>query len=63
LEAENKSLHVELTGKVVKTLPLKGLYGRSMAFDDFLDLMVDEARSEWKEYVWRQQLKNTPKAN
>jgi hypothetical protein len=63
LNAQTKSLQVELSGKVAKTLPLQGLYGYPIPFDDFLGLMVDEARSEWKEYLWRQPLKHAPKAS
>ena len=55
LEAATRSLRVEVNAKVVKALPLKGLTGQLLAYDTFLGVMVDDARSDWKTYLWRQQ--------
>jgi transposase InsO family protein len=58
LEAETQVFQVEANGQTVKTLPLRGLYGRSMAFEDFVGVMCDEARSEWQRHLWTQRLKH-----
>jgi transposase-like protein len=61
LEASTRSLHIEVNGKFLKNLPLKGLVGFPILYDDFLGRMIDEARSEWKTYLWNQQLKRIAK--
>jgi hypothetical protein len=61
LEAATQSLRIEVNGKFLKNLPLKGLVGSVLPYFDFLGLMIDEARSEWKTYLWNQQLKRLPK--
>lgn len=55
LEATARQLHVEVNGTAVKQLPVKGLFGQILPYDAFLGHMLDEARSEWKTYLWRQQ--------
>jgi transposase InsO family protein len=59
LDAFSKSLHVEVNGKFIKDIPLKGLYGVLMPYDEYLGLMIDEARSDWKNYLWRQSMTHT----
>jgi hypothetical protein len=61
LEAATRSLHIEVNGKFLKNLPLKGLVGFTILYHDFLGRMFDEARSEWKTYLWNQQLKRIAK--
>jgi hypothetical protein len=56
LDASTQSLHIEVNGKF-----LKGLVGFPISYDDFLGRMIDEARSEWKTYLWNQQLKRIAK--
>ena len=63
LDAPQRQIHVEVNKRRIKTIPLKGLVGRVVDFQDFLGLMSDEARSEWKDYLWRHTLKGTPKAS
>ena len=46
--------------RTTKSIPLKGLYGQILDYQDFLGLMSGEARSEWKDYLWRQRLKAAP---
>lgn len=58
LDAPQRQFEVEHKGQVVKILKLRGLYeGEPLAFQDYLGRMCDEARSEWKEYLWKQRLK------
>jgi hypothetical protein len=61
LEAATHSLRIDVNGKFLKNLPLKGLVGSVLPYFDFLGRMIDEARSEWKTYLWNQQLKRLPK--
>ena len=57
LDAPTKSIQAEIAGQLNKQIPLKGLYGREMEYIDFLALMGDEARSEWKTYLREQYFK------
>jgi hypothetical protein len=34
-----------------------------MDYPDFLGVMCDEARSDWKSYLWRQRLQASAKAS
>ena len=45
LDATEQILRVVHQGKVVKQLPLQGLHRQIMSFQDYLKLMVEEARS------------------
>jgi hypothetical protein len=62
IDAAQKVIHVQLRGKAIKTIPLKGLYARMMDYSEFLGTMCDEARSEWKRYVWNLSLKAASKS-
>ncbi len=57
LDAPPRLIHSEVGNALIKSIPLKGLYGQILDYQDFLGLMSDEARSEWKDYLWRQRLK------
>jgi hypothetical protein len=35
----------------IKSVPIKGLYGKTMPFQDYVGLMKQEARSEYQQYV------------
>jgi hypothetical protein len=63
LDAQQRSIQVEVGQTPVKSLPLKGLSGQLLDYPDFLGLMCDEARSEWRTYLWHQRLKSAPKAS
>ena len=63
LDAPQCQLHIEVGKRLIKSIPLKGLYGQTVDFQYFLGLMSDEARSEWKDYLWRHSLKGIPKAS
>ena len=45
LDAKQQCFHVQHRGQRVKQLKLKGLLGGMMAFQDYLVLMMKEARS------------------
>jgi len=57
LDASTKSFQAEIAGQLNKHVPLKGLIGREMEYLDFLAIMCDEARSEWKTYLREQYFK------
>ena len=57
LDAPAKAIHLEIAGQLNKQIPLKGLYGHEMDYLDFLAVMCDEARSEWKTYLREQHFK------
>ena len=63
LDAVQRLIHVEVGKTCIKSIPLKGLYGHVVDYPYFLGLMCDEARSEWKGYLWRQRLKAPAKAS
>jgi len=63
LDAPQRQLHIEVGSTLLKSIPLKGLYGKRVDFQLFLGLMSDEARSEWKAFLWRQTLKGAAKAS
>ena len=46
VDAAAKQLTVELDGKRIKQLTVKGLYQQSIAFVEYADLIIREARSE-----------------
>ena len=61
LDAQQRQVHVEVGHARVKSIPLKGLVGHELEYQDFLELICDEARSEWRTYLWRQRLKGSAK--
>jgi hypothetical protein len=38
-------------GGLIKSIPIKGLYGQIMPFEEYVDLMKREARSEYQQYL------------
>ena len=54
LDAPQRAIHLELGNTLIKTIPLKNLHGAPVDFQTFLGFMCDEARSEWKNMLWRQ---------
>ncbi len=38
-------------GRLIKSIPIKGLYGQIMPFEDYVTLMKREARSEYQQYL------------
>jgi hypothetical protein len=46
LSAAKRALLVVHGNQVIKTLPLKGLSGQAVRFEEFVRLMMDQARAE-----------------
>ena len=55
VDADARMLLVSHRHQVVKRAPIKGLRGDTVAFADFLAQMRQEARSDWRAWVQRQQ--------
>jgi hypothetical protein len=51
IAAEERSLKVLYRNEEIKTIPLKGLYGQPMSFEAYLELIRQEAVSEWRAYL------------
>ena len=51
LEAASQQLVVELEGKTLKTLPIKGLQHRLMSLSEYLSFIQQQAVSEWRHYL------------
>jgi hypothetical protein len=54
LDAPLRAIHLEIGNRLIKTIPLKNLHSAPVDFQTFLGFMCDEARSEWKNMLWRQ---------
>ena len=63
LDAPQRLIRIEVGKMLIKAIPLKGLYGQVVDYQYFLGLICDPARSEWKDYLWRQRLKAPAKAS
>jgi hypothetical protein len=46
INATEKQFEIWQAGSRVKSVPIKGLYGKTMPFDEYVELMKQEARSE-----------------
>ncbi len=44
--ADHRVLQVIVDGKMIKTIPIKGIYDELMTFDDYIDMMMQEAEAE-----------------
>jgi len=51
MDAAQRSLQVEYQHEVIKTIPLKGLVGRTMPLEDYVAYIRQEAISEWRRYL------------
>lgn len=54
VDASARQFVVSLDGKQLKTVPIKGLYGEVLDFQDYLRLICEEAVSEWQHWLWGQ---------
>lgn len=50
LQAHTQQLQAIVEGQVVKAQPIRGLYHGQMAFSDYVEFIIEEARSEEKRY-------------
>jgi integrase-like protein len=51
INAPEKQFEIWQAGSRVKSVPIKGLYGKTMPFDEYVGLMKQEARSEYRRYL------------
>lgn len=51
VNAAEKHFEIWQPGKLIKSIPIKGLYGKTMPFGEYVELMKREARSEYQQYV------------
>jgi hypothetical protein len=47
VNAAEKHFEIWQPGKLIKSIPIKGLYGKTMPFGEYVELMKREARSEY----------------
>ena len=53
VDADARLLVISHRHAVVKRVPIKGLHGASLAFDDFLARIRQAARSDWRAWLRR----------
>jgi hypothetical protein len=51
VNAAEKQFDIWQPGGRIKSVPIKGLYGKTMPFQDYVALMKREARSEYRQYL------------
>ena len=51
VNAAEKCFDIWQPGRLIKSIPIKGLHGQSMPFEDYVALMKREARSEYQHYL------------
>ena len=51
VNAAAKQFDLWLPGVRIKSIPIKGLYGRTVPFEEYVTLMKQEARSEYRRYL------------
>jgi transposase InsO family protein len=57
VEATTRSFLVWHRQQVVKRLAMKGLVGHGVSWNEYLRLIIDDARSQWRDYLRRQRQK------
>jgi hypothetical protein len=51
INAPEKQFDIWQAGSRIKSVPIKGLFGRTMPFEEYVELMKQEARSEYRQYL------------
>ena len=51
VQAERQQFDIWHGASWIKQLPIKGLYGTSLPFEEYVTLMKQEARSEYRRYL------------
>jgi hypothetical protein len=51
INAPEKQFDIWQAGSRVKAVPIKGLSGRNVPFEEYVELMKQEARSEYRQYL------------
>jgi hypothetical protein len=51
VNAAEKQFDIWQPGVSIKSVPIKGLYGKTMTFEEYVTLMKQEARSDYRQYL------------
>jgi hypothetical protein len=51
VNAAEKRFEIWQPGGLIKSVPIKGLHGQMMPFQQYVALMKQEARSEYQQYL------------
>jgi hypothetical protein len=51
VNAAEKQFDIWLSGGCIKSIPIKGLYGQTMPFQEYVAGISQEARSEYQRYL------------
>jgi hypothetical protein len=51
VNADQKQFDIWQPGGCIKSIPIKGLHGQVMPFEEYVGLMKREARSEYRQYL------------
>jgi len=51
VNAAEKQFDIWQPGGHIKSIPIKGLHGQTMPFEEYVALMKQEARSEYQQYL------------
>ena len=51
MNAAEKRFEIWQPGGLIKTVPIKGLHGQILPFQEYVALMKGEARSEYRQYL------------
>jgi hypothetical protein len=54
VNAPDRTFEVWLEGRIIKSLPIKGLFGREMAWEEYVVLIKEQARSEERHLLDKQ---------
>jgi transposase InsO family protein len=59
IDAPSRSLHIYLDHHLLKTVPLKGMVGKTLAFEEFVTHMKQQARAEQRLRSWQDRRRRT----
>jgi hypothetical protein len=51
VNAAEKQFDIWQPGVLIKSVPIKGLHGKTLPFEEYVTLMKQEARSEYRKYL------------
>lgn len=51
MNAAHKELDIWHAASRIKQIPIKGLHGKLLSFEEYVTLMKQEARSEYRRYL------------
>jgi transposase InsO family protein len=59
INALEHQLHVYVEGKCIKTLPLRGVVGRMLSYEEFVEHMAHQARAQHRLLNWQERRRRT----